>query len=83
MAGLDPTWQRRCRKVFALLKLAHVTEREERLNLFRWILHDPTVTSTNDLSAEELQMVADVLGYWQSLGELESRSRQHTGPIQA
>jgi hypothetical protein len=69
------------RKVFALLGQAHVTEREERLNLLRWILHDPTVTSTNDLGEHELRMVADVLAYWQSLGELESRSRQHTGPV--
>lgn len=67
------------RKVFALLGAAHVTNREERLNLLRWMLHDPSVTSTNDLGEYELKLVADLLEKWQRDGELEFQARQHTG----
>jgi hypothetical protein len=66
------------RKVFALLGAAHVTDRGERLRLLRWMLHDPTIASTNDLGEHELRAVADTLAYWQSLNELESRCREHT-----
>jgi hypothetical protein len=70
------------RKVFALLGAARVTNRDERLNLMRWILHDPSVMSTNDLSEPEIKMVADLLEKWQRDGELEAQARQHTGPYQ-
>jgi hypothetical protein len=65
--------------VFALLREAHVTEREERLTLYRWILADPSVNSTNDLGEYELKLVADLLEKWQREGELEFQARQHTG----
>jgi len=68
------------RLMFALLGEARVTAREERLNLFRWICQDPRVDSTNDLSEEEIKMIADLLNKWKGMGELESRAREHTGP---
>jgi len=66
--------------VFALLNQAKITAREDRLNLFRWILHDRGISSTHDLSVTDLQGLIDMLEYWQREGELESMARQHTGP---
>lgn len=64
------------RHVFALLRDAHITEREDRLNLFRWIMQDPRVMSTNDLDENELDVVVRVLSYWQRNEEIEGRARQ-------
>lgn len=64
------------RRTFALLRDAGVSDRDDRLNLFRWILQDPSVTSTNDLNETELDVVNRVLSYWQNNEELKSRSRQ-------
>lgn len=75
----DVIWQARCRRVFALLRDAKIADREERLNLFRWILHDPTVTSTNDLDTRDLEAIMNLLAHWQRNGELEINARQHTG----
>jgi hypothetical protein len=41
----DAQWQRRCKHVFALLREAGISDREERLNLFRWIVHDSTIAT--------------------------------------
>lgn len=74
----DRVWQRKCRRVFALLKEAGISEREDRLNLFRWILSDPTISSTNDLNIHDLNGIGDTLAHWQYLGELKTRAREHT-----
>jgi hypothetical protein len=67
------------RHVFALLREARVEDRQERLNLFRWILHDPSIMSTNDLNETELDVIANMLKTWQKQGELEARARERTG----
>jgi hypothetical protein len=67
--------------VFALLREARITDRRDRLNLFRWILDDPSVMSTNDLNEHEIQGIADTLRNWQREGELEAQARAHTGPF--
>lgn len=64
------------RKVFALLKNAHVTERRDRLRLYQWVLRDLTIMSTDHLSQADLETVAHTLSMWQHQGELESRARQ-------
>lgn len=76
MTADDARWQRKCRRVYALLGAAHITDREARLRLFRWILSDDTVSSTNDLSMQDLDGIADTLWHWQQLGELEARARE-------
>lgn len=73
-------WDRQSRRVFALLREAKIKERAERLNLFRWILADPTITSTNDLALFDLRTIADTLSSWQRAGELEAQARTHCGP---
>ena len=75
-------WQRRSRHVFALLREAGISEREQRLNLFRWIVADPTISSTNDLSEPELAMIADLLDKWKRQNELVERTHEHIGPMQ-
>jgi hypothetical protein len=67
------------RRTFALLRDAGISDRNDRLNLFRWILQDPQVTSTNDLDENELDVVVRVLSYWQKNEELISRSRMAIG----
>jgi hypothetical protein len=67
------------RHVFALLNEAKITDRRERLNLYRWILHDPSVNSTNDLNETELDVIATMLKTWKRQGELESQAREHAG----
>jgi hypothetical protein len=79
MADQTLAWQRRTRHVFALLREARITDRQQRLNLFRWILHDPSVMSTNDLNETELDVIATTLKTWQRQGELEAQAREHTG----
>ena len=78
----DWLWQRRCKHVFALLREAGITDREQRLNVFRWIVHDATVSSTNDLALLHLNMIADLLTKWKRDGELVERVHEHTGPMQ-
>lgn len=77
MAPDAPAWL--VKKVFALLGQAKVTERADRLKLYRWIMHDPSVTSTDDLDQMELDTIAKTLEYWQRNGELESRARAVIG----
>lgn len=77
MAPNAPDWL--VRKVFALYKAAHMQSREQRLTLMSWILCRQ-VTSTDDCDHIDLQAIADTLGYWQRMGELESRARAITEP---
>lgn len=63
------------KRTFALMRDAKISERDDRINLFRWILQDPSVTSTNDLNEAELDTVVRVLSYWQRNEELVSRAR--------
>lgn len=64
------------RRTFALLRDARMGERKDRINLFRWILQDPCVGSTNDLDELELQVIVNVLSTWQQQGELEFKARE-------
>jgi hypothetical protein len=77
-----PPDQRRVRMLFALLREAHISDRKERLNLFRWILHDPSVSSTNDLDTNEVNMIIEMLSYWKREGRLETEARQHVGDFE-
>jgi hypothetical protein len=63
------------RRMFALLGQARVTGRGERIWLYRWMVSDPRIVSTNELDENEIRMIADTLAYWQRNNELESRSR--------
>ena len=78
----DDVWQKRCRRLFALLREAKVTDREDRLNLFRWAVSDPTISSTNDLDYHSLNVVVQMLEYWQREGELVEQAAAHIAPIQ-
>ena len=75
-------WQRRSRRVYALLREAKITDREARLNLFRWIVHDPTISSTNDLSHLEMGLIIEVLETWKRDKELVQRAHEHIEPTQ-
>ena len=77
---MELLWQRRSRQVFALLREAGISEREERLNLFRWIVSDQTVSSTNDLNVHDLKGIAQTLAYWKAKGELVQRAHEHIKP---
>jgi len=61
--------------MFALLGQARITEKWDRIWLYRWMCSNPEIVSTNDLSEPEIRMIADTLAYWQRNNELESRSR--------
>ena len=78
----DARWRRRCRHVYALLRKAEITDREARLNVFRWIIHDPTISSTNDLSLRDLNVIVDVLEQWKHHGELLTQAHEHSQPMQ-
>lgn len=75
----DDDWQRQSKRMFALLREARLPskDREARLKLYRWFLHDPTISSTNDLSTGDLKALADTLAYWKREGRLESEVRTH------
>jgi len=71
--------ERLVKRTFALLREARISDRRDRIDLFRWILHDPSVSSTNDLNEAELETVVNMLSTWSRQGELESRSREAIG----
>ena len=63
------------RRMFALLGQAGVTEDRDRYALYRWMVADPRIGSTDNLDEHEIRTIADTLAYWQRNGELESRAR--------
>lgn len=63
------------RHVYALLRDARVLDRTDKLSLFRWILHDPSVMSTNDLGESDLDVIINCLSYWQRNDELVDNTR--------
>jgi hypothetical protein len=69
------------RRMFALLAEARVTSKADRLDLYRWMVADPRVYSTNDLNEADIRMIADTLEHWKRNHELESRS--HTAVDEA
>lgn len=63
------------RRMFALMGEARITDRGDRFDLYRWMISDPRVYSTNDLDETEIRTIADTLEYWKRNGELEVRAR--------
>lgn len=55
--------QRLMRQLFAILKYANITDRDQRMCVIRSVLHRD-VYSCTQLSTIELQGVVDTLGYW-------------------
>lgn len=58
------------RKLFAILAAAEVTERDDRLVIYRRVLKRPEVASTNDLAANDLQYLISGLEVLQERGDL-------------
>ena len=73
----DGAWNAASRRVFAFLRDARISERPDRIRLYQWFFQDDAITSTNDLSTDQLRAFGDTLFYWQSIGELESRCREY------
>jgi hypothetical protein len=55
-------------RIFAILNSVGVKDRAHRLEVFRFICWRDNITSTKDLSPEELRVVADTLSYWEKQG---------------
>lgn len=66
------------RKLYALLGAAGVKDREDRLRIFRWVLCEDSINSTDDLSPIQMRAIVDVLDHWQRHGELACRAREIT-----
>lgn len=62
--------KRLTRKLFALLATAEITEREDRLVIYRRILKRPEVSSTNDLAPNDLEYVTQGLEVLDKRGDL-------------
>jgi hypothetical protein len=68
---------RRTKRVFALLREGKIHDRDARLRLFSWITFRE-VTTTNDLSTHEIDMIINVLDTWHKAGELAARVDQYS-----
>jgi hypothetical protein len=80
MDAAEAAWTRASRRVFALLREATITTREDRLNLYRWFFQDNTISSTNDLSTDALRAFADTLDYWKRERRLQDEARRYARP---
>jgi hypothetical protein len=74
---------RRVKYLYALLREANIPGtadeiREKRLTLFRWMVHDPTISTTNDLGFHALELVVKMLEDWRRRGELAEQVAQHS-----
>lgn len=58
------------RKLFALLATAEITERDDRLVIYRRVLKRPEVTSTNDLAVNDLEYLTQGLEVLDKRGDL-------------
>jgi hypothetical protein len=61
---------RAIRKLFALLAKAEITERDDRLVIYRRILKRPEVSSTNDLATNDLEFITQGLEVLDKRGDL-------------
>lgn len=61
------------RRLFALFKDSEVTEREDRLIIYRFIVGRENIQSTDDLTDVEGTKVGDQLYRWQQKNELDQR----------
>lgn len=61
------------RRLFALFKDSEVTEREDRLIIYRFIVGRENIQSTDDLTDVEGTQVGDQLYRWQQKNELDQR----------
>lgn len=59
------------KRLFALLKDANVTERDDRLDIYRAIVSGIEITSTNDLPDDAIAAIGDQLYRWKEAGELD------------
>jgi hypothetical protein len=80
MDAAEAAWTRASRRVFALLREAGVTKREDRMNLYRWFFQDNTISSTNDLSTDALRNFADTLDYWKRERRLPEEAQRYAKP---
>jgi len=81
MDAAEAAWTRASRRVFALLREATITDREDRLNLYRWFFQDETIASTTDLNTDSLRAFADTLDYWKREGRLQEQARRYAKPM--
>lgn len=61
------------RRMHVLFKEADTSERDDRLIITRRIVGRDDITSSNDLTQDEMQKVVDRLGQWQRDGDLGQR----------
>jgi hypothetical protein len=66
----------RTRRLFALLREATISDRDERLRLFSWILCRP-IHTTNELRDIELDTVLNVLSNWQREKQLVEQAKKY------
>lgn len=66
----------RTRRLFALLREAKISDRDERLRLFAWILCRP-VHTTNELDDIDMDTVLSVLSTWQRQKELPEQAKKY------
>ena len=64
------------KRIFALLHVARVKNREQRMNLMSWIVCR-NITTSNDLSDAELSMIIDVLEQWKADNKLADMAIQY------
>jgi hypothetical protein len=80
MDAAEAAWTRASRRVFALLREAGITKREDRMNLYRWFFQDNTISSTTDLNTEGLRSFADTLDYWKRERRLPEEAARYAKP---
>ncbi|HEY2066350.1 MAG TPA: hypothetical protein VGG84_10365 [Gemmatimonadaceae bacterium] len=68
--------QRKVRRLFALLKTVAVTDRDDRLVIFRHLTKRPEISSTNDLTPAELDRIIDALDKADKAGTLDDNVRE-------
>lgn len=68
----DPDTEKRTKQIFALLKKAdiHPDNREDRLNIYRWITGSADIASTKDLTPTDITAIAQQLATWDRKNEL-------------
>lgn len=73
MAPAAPGWL--VRQVFALYNAAGLTRRDDRIMFNRWVVWDPAIGSTDDMTTPQIEGVVVVLRGWQQHGQRELRRR--------
>lgn len=63
------------RRLFALFRDGHVTDRDHRLAVCSFITWQP-ITTTDDLTELDIGAIVNTLQYWKTSGEIEYRCRR-------